>query len=431
MSSVLSHREYRLLWLGQAISQLGDQFHLIALPWLVLAITGDPLQLGLVLAAGGVPRAILMLFGGALADRWSPRNLMLISNLIRLAITILLVFSVAAGSVQLWMIYAVAIIFGTVSGFFMPAAEATLPRLLETDDLPAGNSLIMIAGQVAQFFGPALAGTLVAWLGGAADGSTSLVGIAAAFGFDAFTFAFSAVTLFLMKPLTSFGSENHPLHDIAEGLNHAWHHTTTRTMILLIALGNFLLTGPLLVGLPVIAKERFAEGAAGFGTVISGYALGNLIGMAYAGAAKPKPRTVGILGTAIFPLLSVIYIVLGYSNSAWFTAALMVVGGMANGYLAIVVVSSLQQMTPPKMIGRVMSLFMLSIFGLTPLSQVITGAILPISSTGLFIGVAILLLIPGLLAFLNRGMWDFTPYVDKESQSATTEQGSPIAPAND
>ena len=70
---------------GQGISHLGDQFHLIALPWLVLTLTHDPFQLGLVLALAGIPRAAVMLFGGAFADRHSPRVIMLVSDALRFA----------------------------------------------------------------------------------------------------------------------------------------------------------------------------------------------------------------------------------------------------------------------------------------------------------------------------------------------------------
>src|SRR4051794_5837214 len=77
-------RDFRLLWVGQSVSMLGDQFYLIALPWLVLQITGSPLALGTVLALASVPRALFMLIGGALVDRFSPRNVMFLSNLVRM-----------------------------------------------------------------------------------------------------------------------------------------------------------------------------------------------------------------------------------------------------------------------------------------------------------------------------------------------------------
>lgn len=409
MLTALKNREYRYLWGGQAISHLGDQFHLVALPWLVLAVTHDPLQLGLVLAAAGIPRAVLMLAGGAIADRVSPRTVMLVSDLARFLIAGALAAEILTGQVELWMIYGLAIAFGTVSGFFLPAAEATLPRIVGRDDLEGGNSLMMIAGQVAQFVGPAVAGTLVALLSGA-DGATSaqLYGIGVAFAIDAATFGISAVSLWLMRPIPGFGSEHHPLRDVADGVRYVAGNTTIRVMVIIIALANFLLTGPLFVGIPVLASERLPEGAAAFGMIISAYALGNLGGMGIAGGTRrPDPGILGWIGTGIFPMFAVIYAALGMVTATWMAVALMVVAGVANGYLAIIVISSLQRMAPSNLVGRVMSLLMLSMYGLGPISQAISGAILQASLPGLFAAAAAGLAVPAVIAYRNRSIWDF------------------------
>ena len=154
------------------------------------------------------------------------------------------------------MIYGLAIAFGAVSGFFLPAAEATLPRVVERDDLEAGNSLLIIATQGAQFVGPALAGTIIALLSGAGSDARTLEGITVAFAIDAATFAISAVSLLLMRPITGFGSDKHPMRDVADGLRYFAGNATIRTMVVIIGLANFLLPGPMLVGVPVLASLR-------------------------------------------------------------------------------------------------------------------------------------------------------------------------------
>src|SRR5690349_12235851 len=90
IADLLRIRNFRLLWIGQSTSLLGDQFYLIALPWLVLKLTGDPLTLGTVLALAGIPRALFMLVGGAFTDRFSPRTIMLLSDLLRMVLSMLL-----------------------------------------------------------------------------------------------------------------------------------------------------------------------------------------------------------------------------------------------------------------------------------------------------------------------------------------------------
>ncbi|MCB0207127.1 MAG: MFS transporter, partial [Anaerolineae bacterium] len=127
MSRVMSLPDFRLLFAGSTMSSLGDQFALVATPWLVLQLTGDPLALGIVLALEGLPRAIFMLLGGAVTDRFSPRLVMLVSDLIRLLLTSLMVVAVFTGTVQMWMVYAFALGFGLVAGFAVPAANSIVP----------------------------------------------------------------------------------------------------------------------------------------------------------------------------------------------------------------------------------------------------------------------------------------------------------------
>src|SRR5512147_991639 len=120
-TNVLQIRNFRLLWIGEGISLLGDQFYLIALPWLVLQLTGNALAVGAVLATAGIPRALFMLVGGVLTDKFSPRTLMRNSNLARLALTTLLASLVWTGLIQTWMLYALALLFGLADAFFFPA----------------------------------------------------------------------------------------------------------------------------------------------------------------------------------------------------------------------------------------------------------------------------------------------------------------------
>ena len=116
-------RDFRLLWIGESVSLLGDQFYLIALPWLVLQMTGSALALGTVLALASIPRALFMLIGGAFVDRFSPRSVMFASNLIRMILVGLLALLVLMGSIQLWMLYVLALAFGTADAFYLPRRE--------------------------------------------------------------------------------------------------------------------------------------------------------------------------------------------------------------------------------------------------------------------------------------------------------------------
>src|SRR5450432_531635 len=137
----LSVRNFRLLWIGEGISLLGDQFYMVALPWLVLQLTGSALALGTVLALAGIPRALFMLIGGAFVDRFSPRSVMIASNFVRLILVALLSVLVLTNNIRLEMLYVFALAFGLADAFFFPGQSAIVPQLLPQDQLQAGNTL--------------------------------------------------------------------------------------------------------------------------------------------------------------------------------------------------------------------------------------------------------------------------------------------------
>jgi MFS family permease len=195
--SILRDRNFIFLWLGQGTSLIGDQFYLIALPWLVLLLTGDAVSLGLVLALAGIPRAIFMLAGGALTDRFSQRTVMIASDVARLLLTAALAGIVLYGHVDMLMLYAFAVLFGTVSGIFMPASTSIVPRLVKKEQLQTGNAVVQGTAQLSVFIGPMLAGAIIAFF--ASQGTTSTMeGVGLAFAFDALTFLVSVATLWLM-----------------------------------------------------------------------------------------------------------------------------------------------------------------------------------------------------------------------------------------
>src|SRR5689334_5977762 len=131
-------RNFQLLWIGEGISLLGDQFYLIALPWLVLQLTGSALALGTVLALASIPRAVFMLVGGAFVDRYSPRSVMFASNFARLILVGVLSVLVLTNTVRLEMLYVFALAFGLADAFYYPAQTAIVPQLLPEEQLQAG-----------------------------------------------------------------------------------------------------------------------------------------------------------------------------------------------------------------------------------------------------------------------------------------------------
>ena len=415
MLSTLKTRDYRLLWIGQGISHLGDQFHLIALPWLVLTLTHDPFQLGLVLALAGIPRAAVMLFGGAFADRHSPRLIMLVSDALRFVIAAALAASILTGTVQLWMVYVLALSFGVVSGFFMPAAEASLPRLLEDEQLEGGNALMMGADQLAQFVGPALAGVVIALFGAsqiAGGHAGSLTGVGVAFAVDAASFAVSAVTLVLMRSLPALGAGSHPLAAIKAGLRFTLARPAFRWLLALLAAANLLLIGPLLVGIPVLAQTRFSPGRRRVRPADLGLRPRQPLrhGRRRHGAAAFLAHVLAGSSSLLFAGFGLVIGSLAFISSVWVGVALLAVLGVGNGYVAVVMMTLVQRMTPADMLGRVMSLVMLAMLGVTPLSTALAGAIIGLGPAVLFVGCGAGMLLVTVVAAARRRSWSIDAF---------------------
>jgi MFS family permease len=154
----LRGRDFRLVFGGESVSPLGDQFHFVALAWLTLQLTGSGVALGTVLMAAAIPRAVFMLVGGAMSDRLSPRSLMLGSNVLRTVVVALVATLVLTGNAQLWQLYVLAFMFGVVDAFFYPALNTMVPMLVTDRQLPPANGLVQVMQQVSGLMGPALAG---------------------------------------------------------------------------------------------------------------------------------------------------------------------------------------------------------------------------------------------------------------------------------
>lgn len=408
LRTVLSIRDFRLLFTGVSTSLLGDQFALIATPWLVLQLTGDPFALGIVLALEGVPRALFMLFGGAITDRFSPRIVMLASDIVRFVLATLMTLVVLTGAVQMWMLYVFGLGFGLVAGFAVPAGNSIVPLLVKEKDLQAGNSIIMGVGQLVGFVGPVVAGILIGQF------SQSFFGVGLAFGIDAVTFAVSSLALGLMRsggklPSSTDGADDESIWAaIGAGLNYLWNDKALRLIFLVIAAVNFLFVGPILVGIPVLANQRLAEGALAFGLLMSGFAGGNLGGFMLAGALpRPTGRAMRLFLIALLAAFGIVMGIMGVIELTWVDFGLMLLLGLGNGYITIILFTWIQTRAPKIMLGRIMSLLMFASAGLIPVSQAISGAVsawnltlLLVAAGGLIIMVSIWITFqPGLVAF--------------------------------
>lgn len=420
--AVLGERAFRLLWLGEGVSLLGDQFALIALPWLVLQLTGDAFAMGAVLAVAGVPRALFMLFGGALTDRFSPRRVMLVTNLARMVLVAALAAAILAGQVQLWMIYLFALLFGLADAFFYPAASAIVPDILPREQLQIGNAITQGTAQLSVFVGPALAGLVIAFFGQgqSATAVPELRGIGLAFAIDALTFLFSALMLKLMpagRPPAA-QSDQDVWAAMREGLSFVATDETLRTVFLIVAALTVLGVAPINLGVPVLADERLSGGAAAFGLLMSAYGAGSLSGIILSGLLPAAPpRIFGPLLLGLVSLIGLLTMGLAFVSTLPAAALLLALMGVLDGYTIIQFTTWLQLCTPEALIGRVMSLLMFAFVGLAPVADVLVGALIEWDLTAVLLGSG------GLLALV--ALWAaFQPSVRRMGALALSSQAA-------
>ena len=416
-------RDFRLLWASEAVSVVGDQFHYIALSWLVISVTGSGLALGTVLIAVGVPRAILLVPLGVVADRRSPRALMLAAHVARGVIVAAIAVLALAGAASIPALAALGALFGAADAIYLPAQQAFLPRTVGAERLPSANALLQGTFQLASIVGPPVAGVVIA-----------LVGIGPAFAIDAASFAVAALLVALISggalvvaarsnravpaaetpaPATGDLSAAAPPGPAAApaaresfgdalrgGIRYVAADPAIRTLMLLSLMLNFALNGPGAVGMAWLAERRFHAGPAGLGLMAAGWAAGALVGTVVAGNVKLERQGRLVLGGV--GLAGVAMAAVGLLP--WLLAVTLAVAvmGVAIGYVNIVAISWMQARVDPALLGRVMSLVMLMSAGITPLSIGLAGALIDLDATALFVGAGALVVATALFAVAIR-----------------------------
>ncbi len=410
-------RDKNFIWLmsGSIISLLGDQFTLVALPWLVLRMTGDTLVLGTVLALMSLPRALFILIGGAVVDRYSPKKVLMITKYINAVLLAVLAGLVLVGGLSLWAVYTLAFAIGLATAFSIPSATSMLPHVMQRSQLPAANSVMMGLRQLSMFLGPLMAGLLIVLFGDGPSGSattgtvTDATGLGVAFGLDALSFLLSAWTLSQVRlhsqvPISAAApAPANPavFAAVAAGLRHLWNDRDMRLCFIYWGVVAVLITGPVQIAIPVLATT-LNLGAAALGILLGAHGAGTLIGMAMSGA-KPGMRlgTLGMTMLVVDMVVGLLFMPMGLISATWQGAALLATIGVLGGFMQVSVFTWLQQRTPPALMGRVMSMFMFIFLGLAPLSGAVTGWMLrSITLTQLFVGSGGLLVCIALLALV-------------------------------
>jgi MFS family permease len=373
----LRSRDFRLLWTGQVISLAGDAAFMIALGWRTFTLTGSARSLGYVLMLQAAGMICTLLVGGALADRYDRRTLMLVSDFARFGIVAALTVVDATGHLSFGGLATLAFLEGFATGFFMPAFGGVVPLVVEQPMLASANALVGVARQGSFLAGPALAGLLY-----------GLAGSSVVFGFEALSFLCSAAFVWRTKPRPADRQEsNGTLREIAAGARYVASVPWLWVTIALFSVVLMLQYSAIQVLLPKLVKQQFGLGVGAYGFLVSMLGGGMIIGMVAFGQTNPR-RKRGLISYAVWILNSLL--VIGIGLAPWFGLALGfgLLRGICIGYGVAIWETLLMELVPQEMLSRVISLDWFGSLGLTPIGLVAAGAISGVAKPGTIIAVS-------------------------------------------
>lgn len=359
--STLRHRDFRLLWLGQLVSMIGDQMQSVAIGWHVFILTDSTLHVGMVGLARALPLMALSFAGGTMADLVSRKRVMLGANGVMMMATMVLVISTATGTVTPWVIYLVSLVSGATIAFESPARQAIVPNLVPRAELANALTLNSILRHTANVAGPGIGGVVVGFLG-----------LSTAYGINAASFLAVIGALLLMGPVSGSRRESSGRWDaVLGGLRYA----RSEPLVLRPMLLDFVVTclrsyRPLL---PVFARDILVVGPEGLGLLHSASAAGALMGGVLLGAVGPLKRAVTFM---LLAYAAEGVFVMGFGISPSFALSLLVLCGygMADVVSEVLRSTIVQLNTPDDVRGRVSALGSMFEQGGPQLGQLQMGA---------------------------------------------------------
>src|SRR5690625_4067742 len=315
----------------------------------MLTIDDNRFYFGMLFVAASIPRLLFLSVGGVVADRFSKSKILFFSDLTRALLIGAILILVFTETVNVWHLIVMAMMFGISDAFSYPATNSLVPSILDEEQFQKGNSLIQMTTLISPIFGPAIGGTMIAFIGFQGVFTVALVMLLLA----------SMVVLFIKHKTLKKEEEKNPWLDLKEGFQYARNHEIIRSIMLIALILNFLFTGPIAIGLPLIVKDVFLGDAISLAVVESSLGLGSLIGtivLVIVTLKKPGKFMVSSL-----TLLGILYTIVGFANSLFITAALVLFMAIFIQFMNIPLITSLQKTTEKAMFGRMMSFFMTEI----------------------------------------------------------------------
>jgi MFS family permease len=357
------HRDYRLYFAGQGISQTGTWLQLIATSWLIYRLSGSAFMLGLATFMLHIPILVLGPFAGVWVDRQKKRKVLLVTQSIAFAQALVMLALVAFGHVAAWQLILANLVLGLVNAFDSPARQSQLVELVGgREDLPNAIAFSSALMNGARFIGPMIGGAVIAAFGEVwGFGLNSVLRLA----------VIAALLLIRAQPMPTEKSTAGWRAQLVDGFRYAYGFLPSRSALLLISAVSFSVM-PYQSLAPYFARDVFHGNSETLGYLIGGGGFGAVSGMVYL-ASRPSirglltliPFTGGMAGLAL--------ILFSFTSTLWLALPLVVCVGMGSMLSAASTNTVLQTIVEDRMRARVMSIYMMSFLGVAPLGALAAG----------------------------------------------------------
>ncbi|MFE3451357.1 MFS transporter [Nonomuraea sp. NPDC059194] len=378
-------RDFRLFFTARTVSMLGFSMVPVATALGMRQAGYGATGVGLTLAAGTGPMVILILFGGVLMDRFTPRRMMVAADLVRVVSQATTAVLFITGRPQLWQILLLSAVNGVATAMYSPGVAGTIPRI--TADVQKANATLRVSEAIVQLVGPGVAGALV-----------GLAGVGTVFAMDAAGFAISAACLLLMRTRVIAGAEAE--EPVLRRLREGWHEFRSRTwmwsVILVWVIFGITLFGPLTPLGSLLITDAYGETA--YGLVLSAGGAGTIVGGLVAMRVRPaRPLAAGAAGLLLF---AVVPLTIALGAPLHLLMAGQVVGGAAWAFWSVMWATSVQTLVPGDALNRVSAYEIGGSMMAMPVGNAIAGPVADVVGPENVLGFSVLVAISGCAALL-------------------------------
>ncbi|MDA8174854.1 MAG: MFS transporter [Nitrospiraceae bacterium] len=389
----LYQKDFRYLWLGQAISFSGTWMHSTAQGWLIYSLTHSPLYLGVVAAFSSMPVLFFSLLGGVAADRFRKRNLIMATQALSMLPAIAIGVLTQLGIITVWEVIPLVFFLGMVNSFDVPARQSYFAEIVEKDNLVGAIALNSAAVNGARIIGPVLAGMVIAY-----------AGLPACFYLNAASFLAVILALARIRAKSAVVPREHESikKDLLEGMSFVRQNPFIFAVFIII--GAFSLFAiPFINLLPVFAVEVFKRGPKGLGFLAGATGLGAFTGavtLAYKGGTGRVGRARRMrIGAVLLPIALIAF---SESRNFYLSMAILAVAGWSLISFLSLANSSVQLAVSDALRGRVMSVYTIVFLGFAPIGNLILGAASDMAGTTRALAASSSVCLAIVLAFSHR-----------------------------